>query len=1240
MTNQSTSNRCILSLLIFFVLLMSPMFLSSGKANALIKPSRPISYIDNVSFPPGTMPALIKAMQNYLPSQYQLKKDGSSFTMSNPLHGLHVRFTPKGPQIQINNNRWGLTMNRMGYEDAVKPVRKAKLFNDNGRMVYDRGSVAEWYLNSHYGIEQGFTVYEAPEKKSGLLVVELALSGELKAELSNKSIVLTDVPGKRIARYSGLQVFDADAKSLPAHLTLLNDTLISIRVDDNKAKYPITIDPWIQQFKLTASDGASSDNFGWSISISGNTIIVGSPEDDDNGSDAGSAYVFEKPAEGWAAMTQTAKLTASDGATSDHFGRTVSISNDTIVVGAPYDDDNGLTSGSAYVFVKPASGWVDTTQTAKLTAGDGAAGDFFGNSVSVSGDVIVVGASEDDDNGGESGSAYVFEKPVSGWGDMTQTAKLTASDGDLSDHFGGSVSISGDVIAVGAGFDDDKGRDSGSAYVYVKPISGWADMTQTAKLTASDGAEYDYLGSHSISISDETVVVGATFDDDNGGNSGSAYVYVKPLAGWGDMAQTAKLTASDGDMWDQFGESVSINGNTIVIGAIGDDDKGSGSGSVYVFKKPLSGWTTMTEAAKLTATDGQMSDQFGISVATDGDVIIAGAYYDDDNGAESGSAYINFIKGTVYAFSGTNGSLDVSTPSPQTVEYYSTTQFTFNAEPGSHISSISGCGINYTNTNEGIISKTETTDTVIRDCVVTANFTINQNTIIASAGANGHLDASTPSPISLISDETAQFIFNADNGYHVASIIGCGIDFTNIDNALMSKTVVSDPFTESCTVNATFAINQYNVSASVGPYGTLDATTPSSRTVNYGETTSFTFNANPGSYVTSILGCGINYTNLDEATGTISQTTDTITSDCIVDATFAIKQNTVIASVGENGSLDGSTPSPRTVNNDETVQFTFNADTGYHVASIVGCGIDFSNTVNSLSSKTIITDPFTESCAVNATFEINQYNVSATAGANGILDVATPSPQTVNYGEITQFTFNANTGYLILSISGCGINFKNTDDTITTMPVTTDAILDNCSVEASFAKRNTTISSTITFEEFSTGLLNNGVEAGYEISTGLAYFISDGAEFCTPECPENGTQYLLTQNGNTPITIKRTNNKPFSLLSFDFAEQHIDVAYATQIDVIGTLKNGSTITETFILDGINDGSGPLDDFQKGILPDSFKNVTSVNFVWTGSPTSLRYSIDNISVQTVPQSDVLKFIVPILTATKTELEIER
>ena len=221
----------------------------------------------------------------------------------------------------------------------------------------------------------------------------------------------------------------------------------------------------VQIEKLTASDAATDDRFGNSVAISDNTIVIGAVGDDGGGNNSGSAYIYERDA-ATGFFEQRAKLTASDAAADDRFGSSVAISGNTVVIGTVFDNDGGTYSGSAYLFEKPAGGWINMTQRAKLTASDAAAGDLFGSSVAISGDTIVIGAAGDDDGGASSGSTYLFEKPASGWINMTQRAKLTASDAAAGDLFGSSVAISGDTIVIGAVFDNDGGNYSGSAYLY------------------------------------------------------------------------------------------------------------------------------------------------------------------------------------------------------------------------------------------------------------------------------------------------------------------------------------------------------------------------------------------------------------------------------------------------------------------------------------------------------------------------------------------------------------------------------------------------------------------------------------------------------------------------------------------------------------------------------------------------------------------------------------------------------
>ena len=604
--------------------------------------------------PAGLFPAVARTLQGEGAATYRLRPSAPGalgYRAENAAHGLAADFDAEGVRVSLDGTGWSWGMSLAGYgrRGAVRAVSEAQLSVAGNRAAYAYGEgITAWYVNGRFGLQQGFTVLRRPAGGSGQgeLEVRLSLRGDVVARVAagGRSATLGQRSGVLRQRYGGLYVYDRTGRVLPARLASVS-TGLSILVDDRGAQYPLTIDPFIQQVKLTASDGATNDYFGVSVSVSGDTIVVGAYADDDNGTNSGSAYVFVKPSGGWAEATRTAKLTASDGATFDNFGRSVSVSGDTIAVGATSDDDNGSNSGSAYVFVKPSGGWADMTETAKLTASDGAAGDNFGDSVSVSGDTIVVGAESDDDNGHHSGSAYVFVMPNGGWADMTETAKLTASDGAANDNFGESVSVSGDTIVAGAYGDDDNGSLSGSAYVFVRPSGGWSEATQTAKLTASDGTADDHFGI-SVSMSGDTIVVGASNTYD-GTATGSAYVFEKPSGGWSDTTQTAKLTASDGAAEDNFGWSVSVSGDTVVVGAVDDDDNGDGSGSAYVFEKPSGGWSDATQTAKLADIDGAADDDFGWSVSVSGDTIVVGAPYDDDNGTSSGSAHVYMFEALV-----------------------------------------------------------------------------------------------------------------------------------------------------------------------------------------------------------------------------------------------------------------------------------------------------------------------------------------------------------------------------------------------------------------------------------------------------------------------------------------------------------------------------------------------------------------------------------------------------------------
>jgi len=260
--------------------------------------------------------------------------------------------------------------------------------------------------------------------------------------------------------------------------------------------------------KLLAADGEVGDLIGYSISLSGDSLVVGASGDED---ESGSTYLFTRSNGVWSQQT---KLTATDGGASGRFGTSVSLWGESLAVGAYYED-NGAGSGSTYVFTRSNEVW---SLQAKLTAIDSAASDYFGRSVSLSGDSLAIGAYGDDDNGSASGSAYLFIRSNGVW---SQQGKVTAADGAEGDQFGYSVSLSGDNLGVGAYGDDDNGESSGSAYLFTRNNGVWS---QQSKLTADDGAAIDQFGI-SISLSGDSLAVAANGDDDNGNASGSAYVF-------------------------------------------------------------------------------------------------------------------------------------------------------------------------------------------------------------------------------------------------------------------------------------------------------------------------------------------------------------------------------------------------------------------------------------------------------------------------------------------------------------------------------------------------------------------------------------------------------------------------------------------------------------------------------------------------------------------------------------------
>ena len=355
----------------------------------------------------------------------------------------------------------------------------------------------------------------------------------------------------------------------------------------------------------------------------GTFSITFSATDGTNAVTAASAFTLAF-AYDWTTAAQQQKLTGST-TTGDSYGYNVHIDGDTAIVGARFENN---AQGAAYIYTRSGTTW---SQQQKLTASDAQNSDRFGCDVEIDGDTVVIGSMLDDT---QRGAAYVFTRSGTTW---SQQQKLVASTRTDYDQFGEAVAINGDTIVVGALFEDSGGSNSGTAYVFTRSGTTWS---QQQKLVASDAAANDQFGSN-VAIAGDTIVVGALYEDAGGSNAGAAYVFTRSGTTW---SQQQKLVASDAAADDRFGSSSSIDGDTIVVGAVNENSQ---AGSAYVFTR--SG-TTWSQQQKIVASDAGAHDWFGIDVDIEENTVVVGAYGDDSGTTQNGegAAYIFSRSGTTW----------------------------------------------------------------------------------------------------------------------------------------------------------------------------------------------------------------------------------------------------------------------------------------------------------------------------------------------------------------------------------------------------------------------------------------------------------------------------------------------------------------------------------------------------------------------------------------------------------------
>ena len=591
----------------------------------------------------------------------QSKGTPMRFKGQNPGNGFTFSFDPKGITYRSGSQDkpWQLSMELTGYgtkeQKQAMPTRKLHL--DGNRVIYDRGNVQEWYVNNTAGLEQGFTLQAPPSQAiaNQQIVLDIKLSGNLSPRWQQKgqSLAFYTEKGDYAFNYAKLSVIDAEGKELPAQMALV-DKKLQLSFNPENARWPIIVDPLsYTETKLVGADNDAEANakLGFSVALHGDTAVIGAPYDDSacvgTETDCGAAYIFTGEENSW--MLQN-KLIAEDPNQSDLFGHSIALHADTAVIGA-YLDDGGCISpeldcGAVYVYTRIGGIW---SLQKKLVAEDPDHRDYFGYSVAVHGDSLLVGAYQDNASciklEYRCGAAYVFSRSGTKW---LPQQKLIAEDADNDDFFGIAVALNGDTAIIGASFDDGNcagtGINCGAAYVFTRSSAG-SSWTQQQKLKAEDASSNDRFG-NSVALNNDSIVVGASHHDGSCGgtgiNCGAAYVFIRSGSSW---VQQQKLVAEDADFDDRFGHSVALNNDTVVIAAPRDNESCSGTdiwcGAAYVFIRSGNSWN---QQQKLFTENANDSDNFGVSVALDGNTLIIGADQTDDSclGTDSncGTAYV------------------------------------------------------------------------------------------------------------------------------------------------------------------------------------------------------------------------------------------------------------------------------------------------------------------------------------------------------------------------------------------------------------------------------------------------------------------------------------------------------------------------------------------------------------------------------------------------------------------------
>ena len=777
---------------------------------------------------------------------------------------------------------------------------------------------------------------------------------------------------------------------------------------------------WSQIKKLTASSPNAEMYFGSSVSLSGDIAVIGAQGDMTEATAAGAVFIHSRDQGGEENWGLVKKILPGDGVEFGMFGFAAALDGDTLVVSALGDDENGAESGSAYIFQRNLGGADNWGLVKKITGSDTVANDYFGQQVAISGDVIAVGSELKDDTG----AVYIFYRNQGGADNWGQVKKVTASDGSADDYFGADLDLNSDLLVVGADGDTPSGVDSGSAYVFYRDQGGADNWGEVKKLTASDGAA-DKLFGFSVAGEGDTVVVGSP----SWGANGSVYVYYRNQGGVDNWGEVIKREADDGAVMDSVGFDVDLSGDVILVSAHEKDFMGA----AYVFERNLGGADSWGQKAKLESNDIALGDHFGVFVAVEGDTSIITAVEDDDVFDASGSAYVFLTNAVVTVTTVAHGATD--SDGENEIQVGGSITITATPDLGYYFSEWTGDASGSANPL--------TIDPVYNDMTITPVFlrqtgTLNVN---INAGASGgsfsisgppdfnggsSLTGQTSNFSAVVPTGTYSVIFSRETGYGISVIP------TNFNvSGGSSSGVLGYGATE--TITGTYTQGQYTVYVNGANGGNTNR--DGANSVNHGDNFTLTATANPGFNFTGWTGDVISSDN--------PLTINNITSDLNITPNFS--QGSATLNVNLNASTSGASYSisgPSSFNGGsaltgQTGNFSSAVPVGTYVITFTqhnNWGISLITTAMAVSGYVVtgeLGDGATET--VTATYAHNQYTVTVPTVTGGSTDRNGANP--ISHGGNITITATAASGYNFKGWTG---DVTSTDNPLTISNITRD----------------------------------------------------------------------------------------------------------------------------------------------------------------------------------------------------------